>query len=709
MCVAIIACLLIFSLFAAESKGVDWTCPRNLASRGDPDYMQVWNNTCLHFVVSKRRTYGEASRACRADGGTLVLPKTKALNDYLADQLIQRYGTTEEVWIGLHDKKEEKKFKWEDNSDLSWHNFAFGNGPDNDWLAAGIEDCVAMDAEGDALWYDYPCDSNQSQATRTNPSKIYICQFNLENGDVKQDSRPSLDIMPDVSRTVDNTCPPGVLATVGSHFLQVWDDVCIHFVLNARKTYRAANMDCRRDGGTLALPKTEPHNDFLADQLLNFYDMNEEAWIGLHDTSQEAKFVWEDNSELRWANFAPGNGPVKDGLIESLEDCVAMDPGNQGLWYDHQCDENLLAWATLSNPKKIYICQYPENARAERNHTDSSTDVIEDVPTLIGKTCPTGVLDVLGNHFLRVWNETCFYFGVSRRKTYGEASDRCRSEGGTLALPKTKALNDFLADQLRNQYAVTEVAWIGLHGKRDESKYVWEDNTDMDWEYFAQGNGPNNGNLSAGYEDCVAMDPLDDGHWYDNRCSSKLLSLAMGSNPRFFFICQYKQGMARTVENTCPARVRNMVGSHFLKVWNDICFRFVVSTRKTYTEASKDCMKEGGMLALPKSKSLNDFLASQLLNFYGTNKEAWIGLHDKKQETKFVWEDNSNLEWQNFAPGSGPGNYWLARSIEDCVAMDPGDQGLWYDYQCNSNLLSWITRSAPQKIYICQYTQNGKG
>ena len=117
-------------------------------------------------------------------------------------------------------------------------------------------------------------------------------------------------------------------------------------------------------------------------------------------------------------------------------------------------------------------------------------------------------------------------------------------------------------------------------------------------------------------------------------------------------------------------------------------------------------MKHGGTLAMPKTKPLNDFLADQLFNNYGKKEEAWIGLHDKKEETKFVWEDNSDLVWHNFAKGSGPDNDWLIRGVEDCVALTPGGQGLWNDYQCDSNFLSWITQSRPEKIYICQYTLN---
>ena len=161
--------------------------------------------------------------------------------------------------------------------------------------------------------------------------------------------------------------------------------------------------------------------------------------------------------------------------------------------------------------------------------------------------------------------------------------------------------------------------------------------------------------------------------------------------------------MTRSIDSTCPPGVLNSIGPHFLQVFNETCFHFVLYKWVSYGEASKACSKFGGTLALPKTKPLNDYLTDQLLNHYDISEDVWIGLHDKKEDTKFVWEDNSDLEWHNFAKRSGLNNPWLISGNEDCVALDPGDEGQWYDYQCDSDLFSWATRSNPKKSYICQY------
>ncbi|GFS05375.1 collectin-10, partial [Elysia marginata] len=108
-------------------------------------YFQLYGDSCFHFVLTKRRTYKQASSDCRQHGGTLALSKTKDLNDFLTDQWLHHYRMTDPVWIGLHDMRDEKKFVWEDNTRMQWNNFAKGNGPGNKWWRRAEEDCVALD------------------------------------------------------------------------------------------------------------------------------------------------------------------------------------------------------------------------------------------------------------------------------------------------------------------------------------------------------------------------------------------------------------------------------------------------------------------------------------------------------------------------------------------------------------------------------------
>ena len=164
--------------------------------------------------------------------------------------------------------------------------------------------------------------------------------------------------------------------------------------------------------------------------------------------------------------------------------------------------------------------------------------------------------------------------------------------------------------------------------------------------------------------------------------------------------------MAQTVVSSCPSSLVTDTDYRFFQVLDGSCFYFVLYKLRTYEEARTDCRKHGGTLALPKTKLLNDFLTQWLRDRNERFRETWIGLHDREEETQFIWEDNTKLGWSNFAEGNGPDNDWLARGVEDCVALDPSQYGLWHDHQCDSNLLSWVTRAAPRKPYICQYTNS---
>ena len=127
-----------------------------------------------------------------------------------------------------------------------------------------------------------------------------------------------------------------------------------------------------------------------------------------------------------------------------------------------------------------------------------------------------------------------------------------------------------------------------------------------------------------------------------------------------------------------------------------------MNDRKTYREAIIECRGYGGLLALPKSETLNKYLIDQTQNHYGVVDELWIGLHDKKDESKFIWEDNEKLTWETFADDNGPDNNWFIKHFEDCVALNPID-GFWYDHPCDNELLSIALDSDPKKMYICQY------
>ncbi|GFO27531.1 neurocan core protein [Plakobranchus ocellatus] len=165
---------------------------------------------------------------------------------------------------------------------------------------------------------------------------------------------------------------------------------------------------------------------------------------------------------------------------------------------------------------------------------------------------------------------------------------------------------------------------------------------------------------------------------------------------------------ANDINTICPSELMKKIDPYYLQIKNGSCFHFVLYKKKAYSDANDECRDDGGTLALAKTKELNDYLSDKVLNFYLKRDEVWIGLHDKRRENTFVWEDGEKMEWNNFDKGNGPGNNLAARAVEDCVALDVKNSK-WHDFQCVRSPMSWISRSEPRKKYICQYTPSTQG
>ena len=123
------------------------------------------------------------------------------------------------------------------------------------------------------------------------------------------------------------------------------------------------------------------------------------------------------------------------------------------------------------------------------------------------------------------------------RVVYETASDKCKSNGGTLAMPKTKDVNDFLIQEMRSFDRPWQPMWIGMNDKNVEGKIVWEDGTDVnEWGNFDW----TNGGLFGPAEDCFALDPNNE-KWHDYGCSNTglLTTIRITENALLPFICQY--------------------------------------------------------------------------------------------------------------------------------------------------------------------------
>ncbi|XP_066301837.1 CD209 antigen-like [Branchiostoma lanceolatum] len=91
----------------------------------------------------------------------------------------------------------------------------------------------------------------------------------------------------------------------------MWRGIC-YKVFNTEKPFSRSAATCRKDGGTLAMPRDAETNAFLI-SLYKPVSSSDVFWFGLHSLRQEGTFEWMDGSALgAYNNWAPGQ-PNNDG------------------------------------------------------------------------------------------------------------------------------------------------------------------------------------------------------------------------------------------------------------------------------------------------------------------------------------------------------------------------------------------------------------
>ncbi|KAI8488107.1 hypothetical protein Bbelb_342250 [Branchiostoma belcheri] len=117
-----------------------------------PEGYTKWRGTCLKVFMTKK-TFDQAAAACRADGGTLAMPRDAETNAFL---ISLHKSVSEAFWFGLHDQREEGRFEWMDGSALGPYSSWAPGQPDN---YGGGKDCVLYSTQSflKDKWFDYYC------------------------------------------------------------------------------------------------------------------------------------------------------------------------------------------------------------------------------------------------------------------------------------------------------------------------------------------------------------------------------------------------------------------------------------------------------------------------------------------------------------------------------------------------------------------------
>ena len=121
------------------------------------------------------------------------------------------------------------------------------------------------------------------------------------------------------------------------------------------------------------------------------------------------------------------------------------------------------------------------------------------------------------------------------------------------------------------------------------------------------------------------------------------------------------------------------------------CFRVIDTPTLKWSDARKTCQDLAADLAIIRSATENNFIFDLI-----RNKLVWLGLY-RKANTKFYWIDDTPLEGQYSAWGSGEPSNLKTK----CATMS-GKGSRWNDIPCS--LDEKYSASAP--VVLCQKANN---
>ncbi|XP_019646208.1 PREDICTED: C-type lectin domain family 4 member F-like [Branchiostoma belcheri] len=140
----------------------------------------IWHGIC-YKAFNTRKSFSEAAAACRADGGTLAMPRDADTRSFLIS-LYKSVSDHSFFWIGLHDQREEGRFEWVDRSALGPYSSWDLGQPDNGRSGRlGNEDCVLYSSgpPQQDKWHDYDCPNPFSFICQADPGRAQATSGSL--------------------------------------------------------------------------------------------------------------------------------------------------------------------------------------------------------------------------------------------------------------------------------------------------------------------------------------------------------------------------------------------------------------------------------------------------------------------------------------------------------------------------------------------------
>uniref|UniRef100_UPI003AB09028 macrophage mannose receptor 1-like n=1 Tax=Centroberyx gerrardi TaxID=166262 RepID=UPI003AB09028 len=693
----------------------------------------AYSGHCFHLQRAQK-TWTDAQTECRKEGGDLASIHNVEDQSFVISQL--GYATTDELWIGLNDRKTEGLFDWGDHSTVTFTSWEFGKPS----ASTDQEDCVLIRGQN-GNWADRACEEKHG----------FICMKSSA-------STPSGDEL-----DLNIGCKPG-WKRHGSY---------CYFIGSETKTFDEAKDECKSSDSYLADVSNGVDNAFL----VSLVGIRPEKyfWLGLSNQKNIDDFVWTNANSVKfthWNAEMPGH----------QQGCVAMITGIfAGLWDVLPCTnkekyicKHLAEGAvltpvppTLAPPRcadgwspvgsRNFCYKFFTGPRSSEKTWYEARDYCRAIggdllsihsaaelrvggygKAWIGLSAPdpiTGYVWSDGSPLnFQHWQsgepnnqnnvESCAEFSIYNWDDDGSWNDvhcetyndwLCQIRAGVTLKPPpndTATENNVTADGWikwgGNQYYINTISMAmedarhfcqQRHGdlvvinSEAENVFLWKQisrhyssyyiglTVDLDGTFWWMNGSPvefqrwaeNQPDFQNNDENCVAMTYYS-GFWRDYNCGWEHQS-----------IC--KRGGSTPVNTTAAPTVPPKGGCPLnWSKFDSKCYNIINNRKLTWDGARRHCNAMGGNLASIVTRRVQAFLITQMAEAATT--DLWIGLNSLRGD-EFYWTDGRPRRYTNWGYAKHlrrPGSFYQRWNEEQCVVMTSNPTlgtGKWIVKSCN--------------------------
>ncbi|KAM8967854.1 macrophage mannose receptor 1 isoform 2-T2 [Pelodytes ibericus] len=409
-----------------------------------------------------------------------------------------------------------------------------------------------------------------------------------------------------------------------------------------KKTWFEARSFCQTIGGELFSVNKKEEESVVWSMLMQDGIYRHIFWIGLLNMNPDEGFSWSDGTALSYENWAYG----EPNNYQGVELCGELNADHSLLWNDRHCDS-----------PADWICELKKGAALKPEPTNSPFPEFE-----------------LSSDGWVITKDTQYFFS-KEVLPMDKARDFCKVNFGDLAVVSSLTEKKFLWKYIikNGRY---DTYFIGLKLGLDK-EFLWMDGSPVDFVAWANYEP----NFANNDENCVVM-YKNLGNWNDINCGYPNA-----------FICERKNSSINaTFEPTVPAPLGGCPPDWLS--FRKKCYKIFgdADQLQDWHEARSKCIKLRGNLVTIEDALVQAFLT---YNSKSASSHLWIGMNDVNSEHKFLWTDQSSVNYLNWAKGHPSGSHIYAHDDDtDCVAIKTGtilDAGTWTEIDCSK-----------EKGYICQ-------